>query len=69
MILARQLERWAVGARERPLVGLPRPSGSRDAVGPATIPSDNTFTQNASNYNTSTNVDAFLVLGRLGLLR
>jgi hypothetical protein len=34
--------------------------------GPATIQSDNTFTQNAANYNTATNVDAFLVLGRLG---
>ena len=34
--------------------------------GPATIQSDNTFTQNAANYNTATNVDAFLLLGRLG---
>jgi len=37
--------------------------------GPATIQSDNAFTQNAANYNTATNVDAFLVLGRFGLLR
>ena len=37
--------------------------------GPATIQSDNTFTQNAANYNTAFNVDAFLVLGRLGLVR
>jgi hypothetical protein len=36
------------------------------AGGPATIQSDNTFTQNAANYNTATNVDALLVLGRLG---
>ena len=36
------------------------------AGGPATIQSDNAFTQNAANYNTATNVDAFLVLGRLG---
>jgi len=37
--------------------------------GPAIIQSDNTFTQNASNSNTATNVDAFL-FGRLGgLLR
>jgi hypothetical protein len=35
-------------------------------VGPANIQSDNTFTQNASNSNTATNVDAFLLLGRLG---
>ena len=34
--------------------------------GPATIQSDNAFSQNAANYNTATNVDAFLVLGRLG---
>jgi hypothetical protein len=33
--------------------------------GPATIQSDNTFTQTASNSNTATNVDAFLLLGRL----
>ncbi|RYF14811.1 MAG: hypothetical protein EOO30_16975 [Comamonadaceae bacterium] len=37
--------------------------------GPAIIQSDNTFTQDASNTNTATNVDAFL-FGRLGgLLR
>ena len=38
-------------------------------AGPATIQSDNDFTQNAANYNTATNIDAFLVLGRLGLVR
>jgi hypothetical protein len=38
-------------------------------AGPANIQSDNTFTQNAANYNAATNVDALLVLGRLGLLR
>ncbi|NPC56494.1 hypothetical protein [Caenimonas soli] len=37
--------------------------------GPATIQSDNTFTQTASNTNTATNVDAFLLLGRLGVVR
>ena len=37
--------------------------------GPATIQSDNTFTQNASNYNSATNVDALLLFGRLGLVR
>ena len=38
--------------------------------GPTIIQSDNAFTQTASNSNTSTNVDAFLLLGRLGgLLR
>ena len=37
--------------------------------GPATIQSDNAFTQNAANYNTATNVDALLVLGRFGLPR
>ena len=37
--------------------------------GPTNIQSDNTFTQNASNSNTATNVDAFLLLGRLGLIR
>ena len=37
--------------------------------GPANIQSDNTFTQNATNYNNATNVDAFLLLGRLGLVR
>jgi hypothetical protein len=38
--------------------------------GPTIIQSDNTFTQTASNSNTATNVDAFLLLGRLGgLLR
>ena len=35
--------------------------------GPADIQSDNTFTQTASNSNTATNVDAFVLLGRLGL--
>jgi hypothetical protein len=38
-------------------------------AGPANIQSDNTFTQDASNYNFATNLDAFLVLGRLGLVR
>ena len=38
-------------------------------AGPATIQSDNAFSQSASNYNTATNVDAFLVLGRFGLAR
>jgi len=37
--------------------------------GPAIVQSDNAFSQSASNYNTATNVDAFLVLGRLGLIR
>jgi hypothetical protein len=37
--------------------------------GPANIQSDNTFRQDASNTNTATNVDAFLLLGRLGLVR
>ena len=37
--------------------------------GPANIQSDNTFTQNASNSNTVANVDAFFLLGRLGLVR
>jgi hypothetical protein len=37
--------------------------------GPTNIQSDNTFTQTASNSNTATNVDAFLLLGRLGLHR
>ena len=36
--------------------------------GPATIQSDNTFTQTASNSNVATNVDAFLLLARLGSL-
>jgi len=36
--------------------------------GPTNIQSDNTFTQTASNSNTATNVDAFLLLGRLGLI-
>ncbi len=31
--------------------------------GPTTIQSDNTFTQNASNYNDATNVSAFALLG------
>jgi hypothetical protein len=34
--------------------------------GPTIIQSDNSFTQTASNTNTATNVDAFLLLGRLG---
>ena len=33
--------------------------------GPTNIQSDNTFTQNASNSNTATNVDAFVLLGHL----
>ena len=33
--------------------------------GPTNIQSDNTFTQTASNSNTATNVDAFVLLGRL----
>ena len=37
--------------------------------GPTNIQSDNTFDQDATNTNTATNVDAFLVLGRLGLIR
>ena len=35
--------------------------------GPANIQSDNTFSQDATNTNTATNVDAFLLLGRLGV--
>jgi hypothetical protein len=38
-------------------------------AGPANIQSDNTFKQDASNFNTSTNVDAFVLFGRLGLMR
>jgi len=34
--------------------------------GPANLQSDNTFTQSASNSNTATNVDAFVLLGGLG---
>ena len=34
--------------------------------GPATIQSDNTFDQTASNYNNATNVDVLAVFGRLG---
>ena len=33
--------------------------------GPTNIQSDNTFTQDASNRNTATNVDAFVLLGHL----
>ena len=33
--------------------------------GPTNIQSDNTFTQTASNSNTATNVDAFVLLGHL----
>ena len=37
--------------------------------GPTNIQSDNTFTQTASNSNSATNVDAFALLGSLGLNR
>jgi hypothetical protein len=37
--------------------------------GPTNIQSDNTFSQDATNTNTATNVDAFLLFGRLGLHR
>ena len=40
-------------------------NGSRFG-GPATIQSDNAFTQDAYNYNAAANIDAFLVLGRYG---
>ena len=43
-------------------------NGSRFG-GPVNIQSDNTFTQDAANFNSATNVDALLVLGRLGLPR
>ena len=33
--------------------------------GPTNIQSDNTFTQDASNSNTATNVDAFVLLGHV----
>ena len=33
--------------------------------GPTNIQSDNTFTQDASNSNTATNVDAFVLFGHL----
>ena len=36
-------------------------------AGPTNIQSDNTFTQSASNSNTAANVDAFVLLGRLGV--
>ena len=35
--------------------------------GPTEIQSDNTFSQDATNTNTAANVDAFLLLGRLGV--
>ncbi len=44
-------------------------NGSIFFGGPTTIQSDNTFTQTASNSNTATNVDAFVLLGRLGPVR
>jgi len=34
--------------------------------GPTNLQSDNTFRQDATNTNTATNVDAFLLFGRLG---
>jgi hypothetical protein len=37
--------------------------------GPTTIQSDNTFKQDAYNYNDATNVSAFIALGHLGLGR
>ncbi len=37
--------------------------------GPTNIQSDNTFHQDATNTNTATNVDAFVLLGRLGPVR
>ena len=37
--------------------------------GPTNIQSDNTFSQDATNTNTATNFDAFLLLGGLGLPR
>jgi hypothetical protein len=37
--------------------------------GPANIQSDNTFNQDASNSNSATNVDALVLLGRLGPVR
>jgi hypothetical protein len=37
--------------------------------GPTNIQSDNTFSQDATNTNTATNVDAFALLGRLGPVR
>ena len=46
-----------------------RPGNGSLFGGPTNIQSDNTFTQTASNSNTATNVDAFLLFGRLGLMR
>ena len=40
-------------------------NGSLFFGGPTDIQSDNTFTQTASNSNTATNVDAFVLLGHL----
>ena len=37
--------------------------------GPAMIQSDNAFSQSAYNSNAATNIDAFLALGRYGLVR
>ena len=37
--------------------------------GPVTVQSDNTFKQDAYNYNDATNISAFLALGRLGFVR
>ena len=42
-------------------------NGSKFLSGPTDIQSDNTFSQDATNTNTATNVDAFLLFGRLGL--
>ena len=44
-------------------------NGSFFGGGPTDIQSDNTFHQDATNTNTATNVDALLVLGRLGPFR
>jgi hypothetical protein len=44
-------------------------NGSKFFGGPTEIQSDNTFSQDASNTNTATNVDAFLLLGQLGRVR
>ena len=41
----------------------------RGGAGPTNIQSDNTFHQDATNTNTATNVDAFVLLGRLGPFR
>ena len=65
-------EDQAIGTSQSNVQGMAAAANVGNALlshGPVTVQSDNTFKQDAYNYNDATNVSAFALLGHLGCVR